>query len=332
MKTLRVFLISIVLVSTNSIVAAATQSSINKDMFDTYTTINKRNLNHEEVIQALNDQKTVIKEKLSEVVKEISLIDRNSKDEESKQLLRTLRAQLNSLLAEHLALEFRMVASAEKTIADNLVDINNIRKRLQNSPASKEEFQKLRKQMKKNIEIGRSMKSNLIELSHWAKNDPNLRRHMHGIHRMMKNLDERIEIQKSRFPKDNLDKRTGRDSRRLDMLNRSNDRLIEELSAIKTRKEWLKVYKDRVEYNIDLFRLKRTMDLIDKSIPEMKLGNTLGSGPEREMLDQIDNLNRDMEVDTINTDKPRSGGKGTDPNSSEFSTKGLLDPDEFRNF
>ncbi|MBI78971.1 MAG: hypothetical protein CMQ51_00930 [Gammaproteobacteria bacterium] len=297
MKTLLIIFFSCLFAATNSIVAAATQSSINKDMFDTYEKINERTIDHEEKVEALDAQKKVIHSKIIDLKKQLDKLSQD-KNKKNKEQIRLIRAEMNAQSAQYLALEFKLVTSAKNTISSNLMDINRVRERLANSPASKAQFRQLKKKMEKNIQLGRSMKKNLIVLDQWAQSDPILRAKIRSLDRIMENLDTRIEIQKRKFPMDNKGNRTNIDSRRLEALNLANDRLVEELSSIETRIDWLKLYKDKLEINLDLFRVQRTLDITNQALPRLRIGETGGGSPSGKVLNIIDDLNNGMMKDT----------------------------------
>ena len=310
---------------------SARQQSIDKDLFEAFEMINQRSDDHEERVNSLAIKRDEILKTFKAKHNELQQLPETQKNSEARQRRHTLQAELNKLATQHLKVSYQIVFSAEEVISANLSDIARLTDRLKNSPTSRAQILKLKRQIERNTKVGRMMKQNLIRMASWSKIDPVMKEKLKDLKRIMHNLDRRITISKSMFPKSGSDERNGFSSRRIAALNKSTKILLDKLAGVRTEKERLAILKGRLEHNVDLFRLRRTLDIARRAAPQLKM---MVSSSFKSEYDQknVQEIIEDLSNDIVKNNKLDEDDLNTSEASERVAPVGILKTAEFKNF
>lgn len=311
--------------------ATAKQQSIDKDLFEAFEVINKRSDDHEARVNRLAGDRDAILQELMSKNKELSQLASDNKTAEARQRRHTIQAELNKLATQHLKVSYQMVFSAEQVISANLGDIAKLTERLRNSPTSRAQILKLRREIERNTKVGRMMKQNLLRMKSWSDADPVMKAKFRDLKRIMRNLDQRISISKSMFPKSGSDEKNGYSSRRITALNKSTKVLLDKLAGVQTEKERLSILKGRLEHNVDLFRLRRTLDIARRATPQLVF-NGSGSFKAESSENNVQNIIEDLNNDIAKNNNLDEQENEVQEVAEDKTFTGSIKTNEFRNF
>ncbi len=311
--------------------ASAKQKSIDKDLFEAFEVINKRSDDHEARVNRLAIDRKVILKDLMQKNKDLTQLADDDGTPETRQRRHTLQAELNKLATQHLKVSYQMVFSAEQVISANLGDIAKLTERLKNSPTSRAQILKLKREIERNTKVGRMMKQNLLRMKSWSNADPMMKAKFKDLKRIMRNLDQRISISKSMFPKSGSDEKNGFSSRRIAALNKSTKVLLDKLAGVQTEKERLSILKGRLEHNVDLFRLRRTLDIARRATPQLTF-NGSGSFKTESKQDNVQNIIEDLNNDIAKNNNLDEEEEENQEVAQDKTFTGSIKTNEFRNF
>jgi len=331
MRKILLIITALALIPMNISSAAARQQSIDKDLFQTFEGIDRRSDDHEERVNNLGVKRDGILKSFKAKHKELLQLPETDSNAEERQRRHTLQAELNKLATQHLKVSYQMVFSAEEVISANLNDIAKLTERLKNSPTSRAKILKLQRQIKRNIKTGRMMRKNLQSMAMWSENDPVMKEKFKDLNRVMHSLDRRITVSKSMFPKSGSDEQNGFSSRRIAALNKSTKMLLDKLAGVRSEKERLAILKGRLEHNVDLFRLRRTLDIARRAAPQLKVPGfgSEADGPEKET---VSNIIEDLSSDIMKNNKLDEDDLDASVEFEKDGTGGKLKSGEFKNF
>ena len=114
-------------------------------------------------------------------------------------------------------------------------------------------------------------------------------------------------------------------------LNKSKKILLDALAGVRSEKERLAILKGRLEHNVDLFRLRRTLDIARRAAPQLKVPGfgSEADGPEKE---NVSNIIEDLSRDIMKNNKLDEDDLDASVEFEKDAPVGKLKSGEFKNF
>ena len=263
MKKLFFLLFTSCLFATSSFVAAATQIQMDREWLNVQKRVSDRKDNLEQTSDLIGQQREEILKKLKSKYEEMKKLPKGNLTPEVIQRQRIDHADLNSLIAQELKLRSNLLALQKKVISADLKDFVGMSDKMRNSPVYQKKLRKIKKQIETQIKSGRMMRKNLNQLKKWSESDPVLKEKIRGLERIMRNLDQNITLDRMTLPKQYAQGgKEGLVSRRLKSINRATDVLADGLAGVFIEQKKVAMAKEQLKHNVDLFRLRWTLDFI----------------------------------------------------------------------
>ena len=313
----------------NSFAEAATQTTIDKKIFDGFDDITARSADLAEQVEDLN---LIHSDLVSQIVKtqgDLSEIAEDDQSPEAKQARKTLQSKIINLLARQLKLSFEIVSKSENVVSAYLKTINELTERYSNSPTSKARTKTLRRKIKQSINAGKSIHQSLTQMVKWAKSDPMMKNKFKDLKRIMQLMDVKTSIEMKLFPNDRIPNGTDVDSKMLALFETQTKNLMSNLAEIKIKEAKLNNTKRNLEITLQVVKIARAEETINNAIPDLQVINpsSSGIGGLGSKLDPVlDDLHKDIMRDL--------NGKEDQP--TNFTPEDIdpekLDPGTTKNF
>ena len=320
MKKLFFLLFTSCLFATNSFVAAATQTGMDSKWLNVQKRVSDRKADHEQTAKQIILQKNEVHKKLKIKFEELKKLPKKNQTQEDKQRRRNLQADLNLLAADHLKLRSKLLVSKENLVSGDLKDFVGMSNQMRNSPLLQESLREQKRIIDTQIKSGRMMRKNLTQLKKWSETDPVIRENVRSLERIMRNVDQNITMARRGLPKTyTAGGKEGLISRRLKNINRATDVLADKLAGVFIEKKKIAMAKEQLKHNIDLFRLRWTLDFIDEAGGPINPSDSITLDFDEnkdEVLQMLDDINKEMMKDTDLIDgDPVTGESNGSPSS-----------------
>jgi uncharacterized coiled-coil protein SlyX len=274
----------------------AKQTSLDTRIIEAFENIDERTNSHEQNVVTMRARLDTLGKRLKDLRSELANAPNDSGDHEARKERRVLHGKLINLSAEYLNQSYKLVDSAAAVISANLGDLSKLADAVRKSPDSKNGAQRLNKRVRENIEAGRSMRGALLQLRHWARNNPEMTGRFQSLKRLTQALDRRISIDKARLASRHVDATGAIRSKRQDALDRTVDRLGDMYAEVQAEKESLKDLRDELAIAIQLGRMEMTQEIADRAIPRVEgfKAPTTGVDSLKDLATVIGDLNTSM--------------------------------------
>lgn len=305
--------------------AETKQTSLDSRIFKAFERIDGRTNLHEQDAAAIRARLDLLSPSIEELRARMAALPTDAGDQDARRERRNLHGQLINLSAEYLSQSFKLVDSAAAVISANLSDLAKLATEMRNSGDAASGALKLRKRIESSIAAGRSMRSALVQLRNWAKQDPSMAGRFQSLRRIMGALDRRIGIDRVRLESRQISATGAVRNRRLDALDRTVDRLGDMYAEVAAEKEALKDLRDELAIAIQLGRLEMTQEVAARAIPRMNgvKAPTTGVTSLKDIATVIVDLNNSLIVEARAPDTsmsaPMKHGKPSGMDISGFS-------------
>ena len=304
----------------NSFAGAATQTTIDKKIFEGFDAITARSADLAEQVEDLNFTRVDLENQIVETQRDLSEIAEDDQSPEAIQARKTLQSKIINLLARQLKLSFEIVSKSENVVSANLKTINELTERYSNSPRSKAITKTLRRKIKRGINAGKSIHQSLTQMVKWAKSDPMMKNKFKDLKRIMHLMDAKTSIEMKLFPNDRVPDGTDVDSKMLALFEKQTKNLMNDLAEIKIKEAKLNNTKRNLEITLQVTKFARAEQTINNAIPDLQVINpsSPGIGGLGSKLDPVlDDLHKDIMRDL--------NGKEDQPTNF---TPGDIDPEK----
>jgi len=320
MKILIFLFASCLFLIDNSFAGAATQTTIDKKIFEGFDTITARSADLAEQVEELNLTRGDLDNQIVETQKDLSDIAEDDQSPEAKQARKTLKSKIINLLARQLKLSFEIVSKSENVVSANLKTINELTEWYSTSPKSKARTKTLKRKIKQSINAGKSIHQSLTQMVEWAKSDPMMKNKFKDLKHTMQLLDVMTSIEIQFFPNDRIPDGTEIDSEILVEFEDRTKNLMNDLAGIKIEEAKLNSTKRKLRMTLQVAKYARAKEAIKNAIPVLQGINPSSSG--------ISGLGSksDTVLDDLHKDIMR-GLKGKKDQPTNF-TPGDIDPEK----
>ena len=276
----------------------AKQTSLDSRIFQAFERIDDRTNAHEQDVVTIQERLNVLAIEMNGLRQKLAAIPEEENDRESMTKRRTMHGQLINLSAEYLSQSFKLVDSAAAVISANLSDLAKLAAEVRKTTNAKNDAEKLRTRIEKNVAAGRSMRRALVQLRRWTQHDPALAAKFQSLRRISTTLDRRIGVDKARLNGRHVDGNGAIRNRRLDSLDQSVDRLGDMYTEIIAEKDALRDLRDELAIAIQLGRLEMTQEVAARAIPKVDSiqSPTVGVQSLEDMANVISALNTSLSI------------------------------------
>jgi len=277
--------------------AGANQTSLDTRIFEAFERVDERSTIQKRDANAMHARLDQITVEMEAHRNELKVLEGETGDENMRSQRRLIRGKMIKLSAEYLNQSFQLLDSAGDLISANLTDLAELAAEVRKSGRDGGGVLKLQNRIQQNVSAGQSMRTALVELKSWTRQDPNLVGQFQSLRRIMGSLDRRISVDKTRVHGRDSDPTGAVTDRRLDALDQTLDRLGDMYAQVTTEKQALLDMKEELSIAIQLGRLEMTQEVANHAIPNFEVET--GSGVSAGSLDNIAATISDLNVSLV---------------------------------
>jgi len=276
--------------------AEAKQTSLDSKIIEAFENIDERTSTHEQDGSLMRDRLDKMAATLTDLRTKLSNLSSDSQDRNVHRQRRIIHGKIINMSAEYLNQSYKLLDSAAAVISANLSDLAKLAKAVRMSPDSKSSALKLQNRVQKNIGAGRSMRSALLRLRKWTKNNPDLTGRFQSLKRLTQALDRKITIDKARLESRHVDATGAVRGKRQDALERTVDRLGDMYVQVQSEKDSLRDLRDELSIAIQLGRMEMTQEVTERAIPRLDriVAPSTGVNSLQDLASVIGELNTSM--------------------------------------
>ncbi|MBT4603914.1 MAG: hypothetical protein HOC28_12335 [Bacteroidetes Order II. Incertae sedis bacterium] len=214
--------------------AGANQTSLDTRIFEAFERVDERSTIQKRDANAMHARLDQITVEMEAHRNELKVLEGETGDENMRSQRRLIRGKMIKLSAEYLNQSFQLLDSAGDLISANLTDLAELAAEVRKSGRDGGGVLKLQNRIQQNVSAGQSMRTALVELKSWTRQDPNLVGQFQSLRRIMGSLDRRISVDKTRVHGRDSDPTGAVTDRRLDALDQTLDRLGDMYAQVTT--------------------------------------------------------------------------------------------------